>query len=307
MAESGGTVERLFVGSDSPPLMNAAGTVKTLQQVRDLLGAPIPAVVVGSYTVEARSGNDGGTFFESPLGGLNAMGFPGPDLVTWSKWVTEMATMLVDDNKELWVSVAGFNPPEYRRMAEVAFESGATVVEANLGCPNVWNEGKQHPIVSFSVEQVGLVLDELADVMATERVGVKLSPILDAVLLSSIDAMLAATNVAFITTMNTVPNCFAFTPNGDAAISFGRGLAGMSGPAVKWMGLGQVMAHRENLPSIPVVGVGGIMTGRDFADYLHPSVGASAGQVGTAFWQRGRRALIEVLAGFVDPSQSGRP
>jgi len=275
--------------------MNAAGTVKSPEQVRGLLGLPVPAVMMGSFTVEERSGNDGRTFFTSPVGALNSLGLPGPSLDVWTGWVAGAVGPVHDDGKELWVSVAGFNPPEYRILAEAALGAGADTVELNFGCPNVWSDGVQKPIVSLSPEQSGLVLDEVAPLMPTGRVGVKLSPIFDAPALEQIDRMIVAAGAAFVTAVNTVPNCFAFDADGRSGVGFGRGLAGMSGPAIKWIGLGQVLQHRECLGSLPVVGVGGITTGADLGDYLDPRVGASACQLGTSFWQRGPRAFVEVL------------
>jgi dihydroorotate dehydrogenase len=289
----------LFSDSELPPLTNAAGTVKTVDQVKAFVGAPFPAVLLGSYTAAERPGNDGRTFFDAPFGALNSMGLPGPDVYVWRQWVREAAQLLHDDGKDLWVSVAGFNPPEYRYLAEIAIESGADAVELNLGCPNVWDEGEQKPIASLSVEQTALVVEAVQPLL-DHKVGVKLSPILDAVAMAQIDRLLSDAGFAFITVINTVPNCFAFAPDGESAISFGSGLAGMSGPAVKWLALGQIVAHRGLLPETPIVGVGGITCGRDLWEFARQPVGADACQVGTAFWQRGIKAMTTILEEFAE-------
>lgn len=290
----------LFPSFDGPALMNAAGTAKTVDQVLQLLGAPVPVVVAGSFTIEERPGNPGRTFFEGQSMALNSMGLPGPGIDVWCKWVAEMARALHDDGKELWVSVAGFHPTEYVRLAETAVSSGADAVELNLGCPNIWDGAEQKPIVSFSEVQTRLVLDAVQDLINDFRVGVKLSPILDPVLMASIDAAIVEARVDFVTCINTVPNCFAFAPDGTSAITFGSGVAGMSGAAGKYIALGQVKAHRQLLQGIPVVGVGGIVRGTDLSEFFHPMIGASACQVGTAYWNRGPRALVEILLEYAE-------
>lgn len=291
----GESVTLLFPSYDAPPIMNAAGTVKTVSDVELLCRTPVPAVVVGSYTMHDRAGNEGRTYFGGPSATLNSMGLPGPSLAVWTSWVREMVPILHRNQKELWVSVAGFSPMEYRVLTEAAFEAGADAVEANLGCPNIWAGGEQKPIPSYSAELCAEVVAELTPIIAEQRVGVKLSPILDSVLLEAIDGILRRSRVAFVTAINTVPNCFAFDSDGRQAVTFGKGLAGMSGPAVKWLGLGQVMAHREQLPETPIIGVGGISSGRDLAEYLSQPIGAQACQVGTAFWERGPRCIVEIL------------
>jgi dihydroorotate dehydrogenase (fumarate) len=292
----------LFPDFDGPPLMNAAGTAKTVDQVLQLLKAPIPAVMAGSFTLEERSGNPGRTFFDGQTMALNSMGLPGPGIEVWTRWVSVMARVLHDDGKQLWVSVAGFNPAEYRRLAEAAVTSGADAVELNLGCPNIWDGADQKAIVSFSEVQTRRVLDAVQHLVSDIRLGVKLSPILDRALMASIDAAIIGAGIDFVTCINTVPNCFAFAPDGTSAITFGSGLAGMSGTAAKCIALGQVSAHHELLQGTPIVGVGGITGGTDLSEFLHPTVGASACQVGTAYWNRGPRALVEILMEYAQTS-----
>lgn len=279
--------------------MNAAGTVKTVEQVRQLVSAPISGVIAGSFTLEERSGNNGRTFYSGAAGALNSIGLPGPDATVWMGWVSEMAAMLHDAGKQLWVSVAGFNPSEYRILTETALLAGADAVELNLGCPNVWEQGEQKPIVSYSAAQTRAVLEAVKQ-FADERIGAKLSPILDPVLMAAIDLELLRADVAFVTAINTIPNCFAFDDDQSSAITFASGLAGMSGPATKWIGLGQVKAHKQFLAGIPVVGVGGISRGEDLVQYLDRTVGATACQVGTAFLTRGPRVFVEILAEYVE-------
>jgi dihydroorotate dehydrogenase (fumarate) len=297
-----------LIAEDLPPLMNAAGTAKTVSQLRELLELPIAAVVVGSYTREERSGNQGQVFFAADLGSLNTLGLPGPALEVWTRWLPEMRRLAHQSGKPLWVSVAGFNPYEYRVLVESALEGGADVIEVNLGCPNVWEGGNQKSVVSYSAEETRGVLAEIALVASSDTpIGLKLSPIFDPTLLESVDAAIRdAGYVSFITTTNTIPNCFALATDGTPGIGFGKHLGGMGGPAAKWIGQGQVVQHRELLPEVPIVGVGGISSGRDLHEYLSEPVGASACQVGTAYWQRGPRAFAQIIQEYVEETPDPR-
>lgn len=294
-----------LIPSDAPPLMNAAGTVKSVEQLRRLLTTALGVIVAGSYTVQERPGNPGEVYFSTPLATLNSLGLPGPALVDWARAVTQMKLLTEDAGKRLWVSVAGFNPQEYAQLTQTALESGADAVELNLACPNIWDEGEQKPIVSFSASETERVLDAIASVVSIDSgtLGVKLSPLLDTVVLREIDRVIAESGlISFVTAINTVPNCFAMNRSGPA-ITFGKHLAGMSGPAVKWLGQGQIILHREHLAETVLIGVGGIDVGLDLGEYLSSDVGADACQIGTALWERGPRAVEEILAGFVNYSE----
>lgn len=283
-----------------PPLMNAAGTVKTPEQARRALRTPSPVVVLGSYTLAERTGNPGDNFHADGCWALNSLGLPSPAVETWSTWVGELGKEAHDLDKGVWVSVAGFGPGEWRRLVEVALSAGADAVEVNLGCPNVWAAGEQKPIVSYSPDETAEALAEVARAVSPESVvGVKLSPLVDPQLLATIDAAVAAAGfVRFVTAVNTVPNAFARRPDGTAAVHHGSHLGGLSGPALKPIALGQIVQHHEQLPDMPIVGVGGIDTGADLVDFLAAPVSATACQVATAYWRRGERAIVEILQDY---------
>lgn len=265
-----------------PMLMNGAGTAKTVEQVTAL--APMfPAIMLGSFTLAERTGNPGVVDYSSDDLTLNVRGIPSPAVEDWQAIVQESAMLLAPTGKQLWVSVAGFTAEEFAVLARAAMLAGADLVELNFGCPNMTdrNEGGFAPIVSY---RPVLVRDSLAAVRAVVpvMVGVKLSPVFDQGLMGAIDRELVnAGNVAYVAAINTVPYCMV-VEDGRPVISFGDGLAGMSGPAVKPIGLGQVAQHRRLLDGsgIPIVGVGGVITDTDVADYL--AVGAVGCQMNSA-------------------------
>jgi dihydroorotate dehydrogenase (fumarate) len=281
--------------------MNAAGTVKTVDQATEALRSAAGAVMLGSFTLHERSGNDGQTYHYAGDLTLNSAGLPSPGVEVWSRIVRDVAERATDLGKLVWVSVAGFSAKECLDLIDVAVTSGADVVEANLGCPNVWSDGAQKPILSYDLESVEEILSGLtARPTEATRIGMKLSPILDGRLLSALHSLIRNSScISFITAINTIPNCFAFTEAGGPAISYGSGLAGMGGPATKSIALGQILQHRAGLADLPLVAVGGITRGVDVRHFLDASVGATLCQTASAYYERGPACIGEILQDFV--------
>jgi dihydroorotate dehydrogenase (fumarate) len=283
---------------DVLPLMNAAGIVKTEADASRFLKLPLPALVMGSYTLEERAGNPGTSFFSQPrLGSVNALGLPGPGINEWTDTVAAVSQRASNNSKELWVSVAGFSASEFGLLADAALVAGADRVELNLGCPNAIEDGKRKAIASYSPQAVHdavAAADRAMEGRPNALLGVKLSPILDAGLLEEVCAVLDQfSSISFVTAINTVPNCLAL--NGDrSAINVLDGLGGMGGEAVKWIALGQLQQLGSMLRSdIDLIAVGGVITGQDVVDYLSLAR-VNRCQVGTAVWRSGPEALVRI-------------
>lgn len=292
-----------LIAEDAPPLMNAAGQVKTVEDFIQAHAAATGAVLVGSYTLEERAGNPGQTYYQAPGLVINSLGMPGPNMVVWREWVHQMA--LINDDlgeKPLWVSVAGFSPDEYLTLTEAAFEAGADMVELNLGCPNVWGDDGQKPIVSYSLDATAAVLEKVgvAFNLTTADIGVKLSPILDPTFMAAYDALLVEAGVAFVTTMNTVPNCYVEDASSHLpAIGNPPHLGGLSGPCIKPIAMGQVIQHRALMPDMPIVAAGGVVNGSDVDDFL--ALGAEVVQLGGYWATHGPRGVAEIIPGMRSP------
>ena len=132
-------------------LMNAAGMVKTLADVGRIATTPVTHIVVGSVTLEPREGNLGRT--EGALGAMayiNALGLPNPGLAYYLEHLPQMRTIAQRAGKILRISIAGFSPQEYGELARALVPFGE--LEINLGCPNVYAEGRRKEIMSFDVD-----------------------------------------------------------------------------------------------------------------------------------------------------------
>lgn len=282
------------------PVMNAAGTCKTLEEVRELSRSASAAVMVGSITMESREGNSGDTYWAGPMYSLNSRGLPNRGAQYYKEMFPEMATMAHDAGKPLFVSVAGFSPQEYVELTELSLCSGADLVELNLSCPNVWRDNNQKRITCFDPDMVTLVLGYVAEkVGVNARVSVKLSPFSDPFALAEVVEIIGLSKlVKAVTAINTFPNAFDYD-GARPRITPGGGLAGFAGPAMKPIGLGQVRQLRELLPNhIQIIGVGGITHGQDILEYR--ASGAVVTQIATAYLERGEGVFGSLLSELVD-------
>ena len=287
------------------PVMSAAGMCKHTEDARKLARSASAAVMIGSITVLPREGNSGDVYRTERGFSLNSLGLPNPGKESYVKELPVMAELARGAGKPLIVSTAGFSPDENGQLTEVAFDNGADIVEVNLGCPNVWQGSEQKRIASFDPQLVAQTLEVVGEYVGLDApVGVKLSPFSDPFLLTEIAEVLKASPVVkFVTAVNTFPNAFNFNGDGRPSITPGEGLAGMAGPALKPIGLGQVHQLRKLLPdSIQIIGVGGVTGGQDVIDYLRK--GAVAVQVATAYVDRGEQVFSDILTELVDAEES---
>lgn len=138
----------------SSPIMNAAGIVKSYEDVVKFAKSSVSAVVVGSITVEPRAGNSGTTYYIGNGYSLNSLGLPNPGMEYYKSHLKDMLSVCHDNGKPLILSVAGFTLEDYATLCVLAAEKNVDALEVNLGCPNVWDDGKQHEIWSYNYSLV---------------------------------------------------------------------------------------------------------------------------------------------------------
>lgn len=253
------------------PVMIGAGTCKTTADLEKALRTPASGVVVGSITMESRTGNSGDVYHDGAHFSLNTLGLPNPGCRYWQHHLRYYVENVEGSNAErrpLFTSLVGFTPEEYALLAKTMLEQKANALELNFGCPNIWGTEGQKPIPSFRRDMIRAILDEVGQAVPDKAcIGVKLSPFSDPDQLREIARTIAdyVGLVRFVTTTNTFPNAYATHPDGRLCISFSgsNGLAGMSGKAIKPIALGQLQQLRSILPApIQLVGVGGASSGQ---------------------------------------------
>ena len=259
------------------PVMTASGCAaagRELHQFFDV--AELGAVVTKSVMRSARSGRPTPRMAETPSGMLNSIGLQGPGIEAFLEydlpWLRSVGARVV-------VSIAGGDVEEFRFLAQrLAGESGIAAVEVNISCPNVANRGLVFACDPGSAAEVVAAVREVSD----PRVPVlaKLSPdVTDIVAIARSVLDAGADGLVMVNTLLGV------------AIDLDRmrpalaGLTGgLSGPAVRPVAVRCIwQAHAAMraglLPHVPIVGVGGVRTGRDALELV--LAGAAAVQVGT--------------------------
>jgi dihydroorotate dehydrogenase (NAD+) catalytic subunit len=269
------------------PVMTASGTSGHGTELSEYgaLGE-LGAVVVKSLSVEPWPGNAAPRVHEVGAGMLNSVGLQGPGLAAW---VREDLPALQATGARVVVSIWGRSVSDYARAAElvaVAASSGAGscigALEVNVSCPNVEDRSR---MFAHSADSTKRVLNATACGLPRWA---KLSPNVPD--LVEIAAGALEGGAAGLTLVNTLLGLALDTETGRPVLGAGGG--GLSGAAVHPVAVRAVWECRSAFPEVPIVGVGGVFSGRDAVELL--LAGADAVQVGTATF-RDPRAPWKVL------------
>jgi dihydroorotate dehydrogenase (NAD+) catalytic subunit len=173
---------------------------------------------------------------------------------------------------------------------------GLAAYEINVSCPNTSYGG-----IYFSSDPA-LLAEVVAGVKQVARrpVIVKLSPNV-----AAIEPLARAAESAGADAISLVNTFIALAIDAHTRRPvIGAGLGGLSGPAIKPIAL-RLVWQAARAVKIPVIGLGGIASGEDAAEFL--IAGASAVQVGTAtFWDpRSPVRIAEELAKFLRREKIG--
>jgi dihydroorotate dehydrogenase (NAD+) catalytic subunit len=183
-------------------------------------------------------------------------------------------------------NVFGECAEEYLEVIErLEAESGIAGYELNVSCPNVSAGG-----IEFGHDPELLeCLTARCRAATTRPLWVKLSP--NAPNLAATARAAAAGGADALALINTL-RALAIDPVRRRPI-LATAFGGLSGPAIKPVALRMVWDVHRALPGVPLVGIGGIESGRDVVEFL--LAGASAVEVGTAIF-RDPAAPLRILA-----------
>lgn len=284
------------------PLMNAAGSARTIADVERLSRTGLGAIVVGSYTPEARPGMSGDTYYRADGYSLNSRSLPNGGKFFMANELPKMRELAHAKGQPLIVSIAAYNANDLVIMAIMASLSGADMLEVNLSCPNQRYGGEQSAIPCYnpgltaaSCQAVELGLERGRKIPYLVKVG----PMADPALMPKLTEILKITKAAGVVVCNTFPNSLALYPDGRPCLSGTVG--GMSGSALHPIALGNAYSWRKLLPKrMCVVGVGGISTALAMLDFF--AVGCTAVQVGSAYLDAHEdpRIFDQLLADFYE-------
>jgi len=270
------------------PVLLAAGTCGFGIEVAEVVDLErLGGFVTKSITAEPRAGNAAPRVTEFPAGMLNSIGLANPGVERARSEVLPEAIERFGSHTRIVVSVAGHTEEEYLHIVErLEGVTGFVAWELNLSCPNDAQRGG----APFALDPEALMRVVSGARSRTDRpIFAKLAP--NDPDLGATARAAASAGADGLTLTNTLPGR-VFRPRGGAAIGAGQG--GVSGPALRAVGVQAVAAVRNEV-DLPVMGVGGIMNAEDARQYFE--AGAALVQMGTASFAD-PRAPERVAAAF---------
>lgn len=251
------------------PLLTASGTFGYGEEFLpffnlDTLGG---IVLKGIYR-DPRPGNPPPRLYETPAGLLNSIGLAGPGAAALQIIIRRLA---VATGTPLVVNVCGGDDDEYVEVAtlfdvmpEVAF------LELNISCPNL-HAGGSCP--AQDENHTRRLVRRVRDAVKKPLI-VKLSPNV-----ADITRIARAAEEAGADALSLVNTFLGLAVDRQRRRPvFANVFAGLSGPAIKPLALRMVWQVWQCV-TIPIIGIGGIVSGADVLDYI--LVGAAAVQLGS--------------------------
>jgi dihydroorotate dehydrogenase (NAD+) catalytic subunit len=243
-------------------ILNASGCLDAL--AAPAVASQLDAFVTKTVTPLPRDGNEPVRIAETDVGMLNTIGLANPGI---DAFVASTLPALAELGVPIWVSVGGFAAADYAdSCARLDGRPEVAAIELNVSCPNV---AAPH--------------DSAAEIVAaargatSKRLFAKLSPAVPD--LVAVARAAAAAGADGLSLVNTIRGAALDPRTLRPVLSTGTG--GLSGPALKPVALAAVLACAAAV-DLPIVGMGGVATGRDALELI--AAGASAVALGTVLF-----------------------
>jgi dihydroorotate dehydrogenase (NAD+) catalytic subunit len=239
-------------------ILNASGCL-------DALSAPevaqtLDAFVTKTVTPLPRSGNEPVRIAETDVGMLNSIGLANPGI---DEFVADVLPRLLELEIPVWVSVGGFSAAEYAGLCARLDDQPVAAIELNVSCPNVAPPEQE-------VEEIVAA----ARAATSKTLFAKLSPGVSDIGAAAVSAARAGADG--LSLVNTIRGLALDA--GTLAPTLSTATGGLSGPALRPIALAAVFTCFRST-GLPIVGMGGIETGRHALELI--AAGASACALGT--------------------------
>lgn len=252
------------------PVMTASGTFGYGEEFADIIDLNrLGAIIVKGTTLNHREGNPYPRMAETPSGMLNAVGLQNKGV---DYFINNIYPRIKDYQCKIIVNVSGASIDDYVAVCEKLMPlERVDGIEVNISCPNVKQGG-----MAF-----GTTCEGAASVTAAVRKAytkpmiIKLSPnVTDIALIAKAVESEGADAVSLTNTFLGM----AIDVEKQAPI-LSTITGGLSGPCIRPIAVRMVWQVAKAV-NIPVIGLGGIMNGRDALEFM--LAGANAIEVGTA-------------------------
>lgn len=254
------------------PTMLASGIMdEDAGSMKRIIKCGAGAIVTKSIGLQPREGYPNPTLIELEYGILNAMGLPNPGIDEFGEEILQ----LKKSKTPIIGSIYGANAKEFIELGQKMEDYGVSAIELNLSCPHA----KRYGLEVGSDPKLIQIITSSVKVNVNIPVFVKLSP--NVTNISEIAKAAESGNADAIVAINSVKAMKINIEVGKPVLS--NKIGGYSGRAIKPIGVRCVYEIAEHV-DIPIIGVGGILSGEDAIEYM--MAGASAIQIGAGVYYR---------------------
>lgn len=253
------------------PLTTASGTFGFGHEYGEFFDlSMLGGIGVKGLTPHERLGNPAPRIAETPMGILNCVGLQNPGI---DRFIEEQIPYLRRFDTKIIANVSGNTVEEYEGMVEKISAADVDLIELNISCPNVKCGGLAFGTRPDMVQEVV----SAAKRKATRPLIVKLSP--NVTDIAEIARAAVDAGADALSLINTLLGMRIEIEKRRPILS--NVMGGLSGPAVFPVAVRMVYQVRKAV-NVPIIGMGGIRTGRDIVEML--MAGADAVAIGTAMF-----------------------
>lgn len=252
------------------PVLTASGTCGYGKELNEIFPIEqLGGIMVKGTSLEPRKGNATPRIAETPSGVLNCVGLQNPGL---EEVLHNQLPWITSKNLAVIVNIAGREAEDYGAVAKaISGVPNVAAIEVNISCPNVKAGGMAHG----SRPETAAEVTRIVKANTTLPVIVKLSPNVTNIV--EIAKAVEEAGADAVSMINTILAMEIDVETGKPLL--GNQVGGLSGPAIKPIALRMVWQVAQAV-DIPIIGMGGITTGRDAIQFM--MAGASAVAVGSA-------------------------
>ncbi len=268
------------------PVMTASGTFGSGMEYAEFADLnKLGAVVTKGVANVPWPGNPTPRVAEVYGGMLNAIGLQNPGIDVFA---SRDIPFLRQYDTKIIVNVCGKSEKDYLEVVERLADEPVDMLEINISCPNVKEGGIAFGQNAVNIEHITAAVKK----KARQPVIMKLSP--NVTDITEMAKAAEAGGADVLSLINTITGMKIDINRQTFALANKTG--GMSGPAVKPVAV-RMVYQVANAVSVPIIGMGGIMTAEDALEFI--LAGATAVSVGTANFCN-PHATIDIVNGIED-------
>ncbi len=254
------------------PIITASGTFSAAASGKFYDYSRLGAVTAKGVAAVPWKGNSVPRIAESKSGMLNAIGLENPGVERFlAEDLPKLRDGVLSSGTRIIANVAGHSIDDYVRCAEILDASEVDMLELNVSCPNILKGG-----VAFGTDPklAEKVTREVRSVVKKPLI-VKLTP--NVTDIAEIARAVENAGSDAVSLINTITGMRIDVRR--RAFVLANKTGGLSGPAVLPVAI-RMTYQVTRAVKLPVIGMGGVMSGEDAAEFL--MAGAAAVAVGTA-------------------------